>query len=850
MTLAPWKTRGWKTYRGPESVQVALPLGGLGAGCVSLTAYGALQDFAVRNRPHLTALSDGHGFSDAAFALLHVRGKKPVTRLVEGPFPLEKVYDQGLQGQGYRKSGHEGLPRFAKALCRGAFPALSVMLEDPAVPLRVTVTGWSPFVPNDDLSSGLPCAILEYRLENRTGRPVDAAISFHVDAWTGGVPRQRSRNVLLPGRGTALLGEEDAKAESFGSNALGVAFHAAKVKAMWFRGGWFDGISALWREAEQDRFQPNDGSPAEGADLKARNGGSVWVDVKLAPGETATVPFILAWHFPNVHGSVGAPKPAAGSPGCGCTEAKAAEPSWRPFYAGRFADAGAVVEHVLSEYERLRARTQSFQEALLGSTLPAEALDAISANLAILKSPTVLRQENGNVWGWEGCFPERGCCHGSCTHVWNYAQALAHLFAPLERTLREGELLRSMDERGHVTFRAALPDGPTAHEFHPAADGQLGGLVKLCREWRVSGDDSWLRRMYPHARRDLDFCIATWDPKERGAVEEPHHNTYDIEFWGPTGMCTSMYAAALWAAAEMADALGELSDEARYRGLAHKALAVLDEELFNGAYYQQVVRFRDLRNQSLAKQAAEGQGEAVELLRREGPKYQYGSGCLSDGIIGAWLAWACGLDVPFHKKHVVSTLKSIYKHNYRADLFEHANLQRPGYALGHEGGLLLCTWPHGGKPTLPFPYSDEVWTGIEYQVASHMIAVGLVKEGLEIVKTARARYSGRYRNPFNEYECGNFYARAMASYALLPALSGFAYDARTRELKLAPRIKGRVLEFFFSTAAAWGTVRLDGSGLAVRVIEGRLEIAAVSVNGRKQAWSVTIGAGETVRKGF
>jgi uncharacterized protein (DUF608 family) len=722
---------------------------------------------------------------------------------------------------------------------------LSVALEDDAVPLRVTVTGWSPFVPGDDLVSGLPCAILEYRIENTSSRPVRAAFSFHVDAWNGGLQRQRSRNVVLPGRGAMLVGAEDVHAESFGSNALGVVGHAPKVKAMWFRGGWFDGISALWREAEEDRFASNDGSTTEGLDLNGRNGASVQVDLELARGEETTIPVVLAWHFPNVHGTVGAVEPPADASSCGCGDKKCATPTWRPFYAGRFADATAVVEFVTGQYERLRSRTQTFQRALLSSTLPAEVLDAVSANLAILKSPTVLRQENGNVWGWEGCFAQSGCCHGTCTHVWNYAQAMAHLFPALERTLRDQELVRSIDERGHVGFRAALPDGPVPHKWHAAADGQLGGLIKLHRDWCICADERWLRGLYPQARRSMEFCVTTWDPKERGAVEEPHHNTYDIEFWGPTGMCTSVYAAALWAMAEMAAALGHGEDERRYRSLARKAIAVLDQELFNGQYYQQDVRFRDLRDQHFAKLAETGSGEAVELLRREGPKYQYGTGCLSDGIIGAWMAWASQLEMPFHAKHVLAMLRSIHRHNFRADLSTHANLQRPGYALGREGGLLLCTWPRGGKPTLPFPYSDEVWTGIEYQVASHLIAAGCTKEGLDIVRAARARYSGRYRNPFNEYECGNFYARAMASYALLAACSGFRYDARSRTLHLAPRSSQRPFECFFSTAEAWGSLRLERKRLTVHVHEGQLAVSRLVLNGRMADWTVTIKAGET-----
>lgn len=245
--------------------------------------------------------------------------------------------------------------------------------------------------------------------------------------------------------------------------------------------------------------------------------------------------------------------------GEGCRSLPEGQPAlWRPYYASQWTDAREVALYVHQNHASLRARTHAFKDALFSSTLPPYVLDAVSANLAILKSPTVLRVENGDIWGWEGCFPDAGCCHGSCTHVWNYAQAIPNLFPQLERTLRKLELGRSMDERGHVNFRSALPEGSVPHDFHAASDGQLGGILKVFRDWQISGDLPWVQEMYPLAKRSLDYCIRTWDPNHQGALFEPHHNTYDIEFWGPDGMCTSIYLGALSAFAEMARATGSM----------------------------------------------------------------------------------------------------------------------------------------------------------------------------------------------------------------------------------------------------------------------------------------------------
>jgi uncharacterized protein (DUF608 family) len=806
--------------------QTALPLGGLGAGCICFNGYGGLQDFAIRNRPATTALPDGHRPDDTGFAVLHVKEPKSVTRLLEGAFPIEKIYDQGLQAQGYRHGGHEGLPRFAKSRFRSGYPFGEVTLTDPVVPIEARVLAWNPFIPLDDIASGIPCAILEYTLRNRRGKPVAFEFSYHLSHFATGAGGgfAATRNEVIPGKGIHFFNTEPPEAETYGGASLTVIGHRPRIKAMWLRGAWFDAISALWKEVQAGEFSTNTG--AEDAGMDGRNGGSILIAGELSPGEEITIPVVITWHFPN--SNLADPRPQC------CGDSECDKPRWQTFYSSQWDSARATAAYVHKNFKTLRSRTLAFQKALLSSTLPAEVLDAVSANLAILKSPTVLRQANGNVWGWEGCFATAGCCAGTCTHVWNYAQSLPHLFPKLERTLREQEWERSMDESGHVSFRAALPDGPAKHDFHPAADGQLGGIMKLFRDWHICGDTAWMKRLYPLARRSLEYCIEKWDPDRKGALLEPHHNTYDIEFWGPDGMCTTVYIGALSAMAHMARVLGETKDADSYQELAHRGSQFIEEQLFNGEYFEQKIQTSGLRDTAIEDVLSGAKPFPLSkalfrLLQTEGPRYQYGSGCLSDGVIGAWMAALYGIETPIDPAKVRKNLQSIYKYNFRKDLSTHSNCQRPGYALGAEPGLLLCTWPRGGKPTLPFVYSDEVWTGIEYQVASHLILEGFVEEGLEIVAGVRRRYDGRVRNPWNEYECGSFYARAMASYALLPALTGFHYSAVEQTLRIAPKITRKHFSTFFSTSQAFGTISMDRESLTISVIEGRLPVKTITL---------------------
>ena len=820
-------------FRYTELEHITWPLGGVGSSLLALTGAGGLDRIANRHRPDIKGMS----FS---FTALSFPGRPELTRVLEGPVPDWKVWTQGFYTPGRKGSCatgdtgafHHGLPRFGGAEFFNRFPFAEVLLGEKDYPLECSLEAWSPFIPGNEDDSNLPAAALTYRFRNSGSQPVAAVFSWHGT-------REFLRDRDAKGEGErfrrtphGIVIDYPATADApWAAGGLSVEIDGAAADCAWFRGGWFDARTMLWQNISSGAWSEKgphaEGDPGEGA--------SLWLPIEVPARSEVSVTVRIAWHEPfsnQRHPSKGAEKDL---------------PAYRPRYAELFPTADAVAAAFRSRFDELRGRTSAFAEALHATDIPAEALEAVTANLGILRSPTVLRQHDGRLWNWEGCGEWSGSCHGSCTHVWNYAQAAAHLFPGLERSLRETEFFESQDERGHQNFRAALPIGPADHDFYAAADGQLGGIVKAWREWQISGDAEWLRRLWPRLRSSLDYCIATWDPGRTGALTEPHHNTYDIEFHGPDGMCGSIYASALKAGIAIAGALDE--NAATWQALLDKAVAHLENNLFRGArFIQQVDRPGDIKStdritdSSLLPGGAFDSPEAVALREKEGPKYQYGHGVLSDGVFGAWLAEISGLGSPLDPEKVRSHLRQIHRHNLRRDLSGHANPQRPSYAIGDEGGLLLCTWPEGGKPALPFVYSDEVWTGIEYQVASHCILSGLAEEGLEIVRVARSRYDGRRRNPFDEYECGHWYGRALASWALLQALTGIRYSAVERTLWVAPVSAQRPFRSYFGTGGNFGTLTLENDSLTLALAEGSLEIENVVISGRAHPCKAKITA--------
>lgn len=774
------------SYTGDRLDRIAFPMGGIGAGMICLEGTGALSHVSLRNHPQVY----NEPLVFAALCVKGTSGKPNVARVVEGPVPSWKLFGPPDTGNGAGGKSY-GLPRFQSAEFTTRFPFAAIDLRDPKVPLQAQITGWSPFEPGDPDDASLPVAALEYRFTNPTRGAVEAVFSFNARNFMG-VNGGKTAVRGVDGGFVLWGGPPEGQPWQEGAFAAAVTEPDAKVNHAWFRGAWFDALTLAWKDVQDgnvvDRAPVTEGEPSPGA--------SLFVPFRLGPGESKTIAVRLAWYSSETNLRIGEdPKGAPPAPG-----------RYRPWYTSRFMHVEDVAAFWKERYADLRHASAHFSDCFYDTTLAPEAIEAVAANLTILKSPTVLRQADGRLWGWEGCSDNNGCCHGSCTHVWNYAQAIPHLFPSLERTLRETEFGPSQDPRGHQAFRTALPIRIQVHDFHAAADGQLGGIMKVYREWRIGGDTEWLRKLWPEVRHSLDFCIATWDPDKQGAVREPHHNTYDIEFWGPDGMCTSFYLGALTAAAEMGRALGD--DVKEYESLLKKGTAFAEKDLYNGEYFFQKIQWTGLKAANpLEMKSFVGSysPEAVALFQKEGPKYQYGTGCLSDGVLGSWMAKVCGVGQVLDKGKVASHLKSIHRYNLKKDLSDFANPQRPSYAAGSEGGLLLCTWPKGGDLSLPFVYSNEVWTGIEYQAASHMIAMGLVNEGLEVVRTCRDRYDGSVRNPFNEYECGHWYARAMSSYALLQALTGARYDAVEKVLYLEPAVGGD-FRGFLSTATGYGTV--------------------------------------------
>ncbi len=818
------------TYENEKTREISFPLGGIGTGCIGLSGRGSLIDWEIFNRPNK---GKGNGFSHFAIKA-EAGGKVLDARVLNGNLQPPYTGSFGTSsfnsfGFGPDRTTMAGVPHFRRVVFTGTYPVASLRFEDPQFPGDVTMEAFNPLIPLNDRDSSIPAAFFEIEVRNPTSEDIDYTVCLSL-----GNPGKRESSVirfdrsaqarLLQIASTHMQGDEP----EYGDLTAATDVEDVSCQEYWFRGSWFDSLEMFFREFTSPGGLKNRTYRDDATEAKQYPGtgdtGSLSARRTVPAGRTARFRFVIAWNYPNCINYWNPEKPCCTDGSCQPAKPK----TWKNYYATIFRDSRHSALYSLEQWDRLEGETKQFRDALFSSTLPPAALDAISANISILKTPTCLRLEDGSFYGWEGCHPDSGCCEGSCTHVWNYAYALPFLFPKLERSMRELDYRYNRREDGGMAFRLQLPLERERSKFRPCADGQFGGVLKTYREWKISGDTEWLRFLWPAVRQSIEFAWSPtnadrWDADRDGVLEGRQHHTLDMELFGPNSWLTGFYLAALKAGAEMADFLGEPDTAAGYRTLFEKGKKWVDEYLFNGDYYQQAI---DLKDRSLLESFPDATAISDYWNEESGEiKYQIGEGCAIDQVLAQWHADLIGLGEIFNPEQTRKALAAIFRHNFKervGDFFNPCRL----YSLNDEAGIVICDWPEGKyKPVVPIPYAEETMNGFEYQAAVHMILRGMPAEGMRIVEAVRDRYDGEKRNPWNEFECGSNYARSMASYALLNAFSGFEFDLVQGMVGFHPLGPDRS-EFrcFWSLDSGWGIFEADESRLSLTVLYGSLRL--------------------------
>jgi len=745
-----------------ELQYIGMPVGGINAGTVYLGGDGRMWLWDVFNKNQ-----EGIDAKEVDWPTELHDGKKIRSR--DGSAYISPAKDIRPIEQGFAfkiiHNGNSVVKRMVSAdwddiVFEATYPMARITYIDKKLPVQIVAEIFSPFIALDELNSGLPATIYSFSVTNNSAAAVQVQISGWLENKTGirtaGKEEERINNALIKKESTEVYCSIESKTNA-GKLAAQPDYGTMSVAAL-TRDSF--AIASVNIENDEALFTASSVNRVTAA-VDKKLIGAVCSSITVSPNKTTKVNFIFAWHFSNL--------------------TLAAIPDAGRFYNTLFRNASAVIEYVCKNFKKLSGETRLWKETFYDSTLPYWFLERTFLNISCLATTTSHRMENGRYYAWEGV----GCCEGTCTHVWQYAQASGRIFPHMEKDIRERvDLGLSLQKDGSMWYRGE------AHKV-PAVDGQAGTILRFYREHQISSDNIFLKRNWKKIKTTIQYLL-TLDKNADGMEDTPLMNTLDAEWDGEiswiVGLCIAAVKAGELMAIEMKDAVFAKVC-ADYVAVGKKNM---EDNLFNGEYF---------------------------IHRPDADKGRKSLGsyntCHIDQVYGQSWAFQAGMGRILDKEKTVSALRSLWKYNFMPDVGPYLKDKvkwRP-YALPGEGGLIMNTNSkneanaYGENVSWQIGYFHECMSGFEHQVAAHMMAEGMTDEALIITRTVHDRYHAAKRNPFNEIECSDHYARAMASYGTFITACGFEYHGPKGYIGFAPKITPENFRAPFTSAEGWGTYK-------------------------------------------
>ncbi|MBN9299385.1 MAG: hypothetical protein J0I41_20455 [Filimonas sp.] len=685
------------------------------------------------------------------------------------------------------------------------YPVARVQYIQNDLPFTVTAQLYSPFIPLDENNSGLPATIIDFQITNNSG--TDATIAMlavlenKVNPYTAKAQAHKRANKAYNDNKLQAVymytqnGSGAVKQD--GDNDDGnMTIACLQNAAIHTSAQWPLQATAFRDTSEADAV----------ADIGQPLYGTLCYRTKLAKQQSAKTSFVIAWYFPNVNLT----KRFRQLQGDGA------------YYTRRFSSSLDVAKYIAANYAHLSGQTMLWQRTWYEkSTLPYWFLERTFLNTSILATATTKRFDTGRFWGWEGV----GACEGTCTHVWQYAQAAGRIFPALERDTRARvDLGIAMQDNGGIKFRGEL-------ETHPAVDGQAGTILRIYREHQMSKDNIFLQKNWLATKKAVEYLF-TLDKNGDGMEDTPVENTLDAMWDGEIAWIVGLCIAAVQAAQLMAAEMNDAAFEEKCKTYVTNGRKNMEAKLYNGEYF----------------------------IHRPDPKKgranlgSYNT-CHIDQVFGQSWAFQLGLPRVLDKTKTVSALNALWKYNFATDVgpyLQQVGVGRP-YALPGEGGMIMNTnpkgeaKPYGDNDTWQLGYFHECMSGFEHQVASHMMGEGMKDEAMVLTRAIHDRYHAKKRNPFNEIECSDHYARAMASYGTFITACGFQYHGPKGYIRFAPQWKKDDFAAAFTAATAWGSyTQQQKANTQVHIFSvqyGTLSLSAIGI----ECFAVKKAAKATVR---
>lgn len=757
---------------------IGMPVGGLHAGTVYIGGDGRLWLWQIYNEtfegaqegidPKTIDWNDGT-------SVRKIRSRDGSAYIEPTIADNKRILDQGfalkavVNGKTYIKELNAD--HWDEVSFSASYPIASVIYSSKNFPLQVRLKAYAPFIPLNAEKSAIPATILRLEIINTSKQPIDSNIIGWMENGAGKYSGKA---------GTAVKVNEVAMTSGLKSIASSVQTSLGDMKNAGDNGTMcftlHDTRSKVltsfspWPVSADDFATEVTGKAT--AEPPEKLVGGLSLSGTIAPGKSLKADFSISWHFNNVN------------PGLKKL-VRDAENGY--YYARRFNNAQAVSEFLITNFKELTKSTELWSHTWNDSTLPYWFLERTFVNIGTLATANTYRFASGRFWSWEGV----GACAGTCTHVWQYAHAVARIFPELERDLRERVDLGTgfQEDSGAILFRGE-------NENRPAIDGQAGTVLRFYREHQMSADATFLKKNWEKIKKATQFMLAQ-DKNGDGMTDTPMENTLDAVWEGEIAWIVGLCIAAARAAQSMAE---EMSDTA-FAGICSRYVENgrknMERVLFNGEYF--------------IHRPDPGEG------RKKLGSYNT---CHIDQVYGQAWAFQVGLPRILDKEKTLKALKALWKYNFTPDVGPYIKTHLGGrpYALAGEAGMVMNTNPYneekpfGENVTWQLGYFHECMSGFEHQVAAHLMAEDMVSESLILTRAVHERYDAAKRNPYNEIECSDHYARAMASYGTFITACGFEYHGPKGYIKFAPKWQKDNFRAPFTSATGWGSYAQKKTG--------------------------------------
>lgn len=738
---------------------IGMPVGGIQTGTVYLGGDGRMWLWDIFNK-------NQSGIETKSIEYTSESGKKRKITERDGAAYIDPSKNKGTVDQGFafriKKDNHTIIKKMESTdwdeiIFEATYPMAKVHYIDKQIGLEITANIFSPFIPLDEKNSGLPCTIYNFEIKNTTAIKADIAIIGWLEnkaSIRSATQQDQRENNFISYKNISIVqcsiqqnqSPTQKLAPDFGTMCISAL---GKSKAQ-------TNLSFPLTSKSFDQSNINTETKSPNEKLIA----STCVQLTVMPNKTSEIDFVFSWHFVNLklHKSI--------------------EDTGR-YYNNWFSDASKVAAYVFDHATQLKKQSKLWSTTFYDSTLPWWFLERTFLNISTLATTTAHRFESGRFYAWEGV----GCCEGTCTHVWQYAQAMARIFPGIEKDTRSRiDLGLSFQPDGMIWYRGEVVK--TA-----AIDGQAGTILRIYREHQMSSDHLFLKDNWDKIKQAIKYVIHQ-DRNEDGMEDTPIENTLDAVWDGSIAWLVGLCIAAVKAGALMAEEMQDTEFQKLCNDYVHKGAKNMEEQLFNGEYF---IHLPD------------------SIKGRE--KLGSYNTCHIDQVYGQSWAHQVGMGQIINKEKTTAALRALWKYNFTPDVGPYIKERAGGrpYVLPGEGGLVMNTnplnekKPYGEKVTWQLGYFHECMSGFEHQVAAHMMAEGMIEESLVITRMIHDRYHAAKRNPFNEIECSDHYARAMASYGTFLSACGFEYHGPKGHIGFAPKVNDTNFKAPFTTAEGWGS---------------------------------------------